>query len=96
MSNMFSSFHPISRPATRRQVQGQTFGELIRKIRVNDGRSLEEIAPLAALTVPEWEAIETGQVPDTWEQVCLMATALCLGRSWMTLLGRLYSGAYGK
>jgi hypothetical protein len=63
---------------------------------MNDDRSLEEIAPLAALTVPEWEAIETGQVPDTWEQVCLMATALCLGRSWMTLLGQLYSGAYGK
>jgi len=67
----------------RRKVSGQVFGELIRKARVADGRTIEEIAPLAGLTVPEWEEIEAGQVPDTWEHVCLIANALGLSRSWM-------------
>ncbi len=96
MSTMFSSPLPASRNAASRQVCGKAFGELIRKMRMNDDRTLEEIAPLAALTVPEWEDIEAGQVPDTWEQVCLMATALHLGRSWMALLGQFYAGAMGK
>ena len=96
MSTMFSPSHPASRPAARRQVWGQTFGVLIRKIRVNDDRPLEEIAPRVALTVPEWKAIEAGQIPDTWEQVCLMAAALRLGRSWMVLLGQICAGAWEK
>jgi hypothetical protein len=92
---MFSSSYPASRRAAR-QAWGQTLGEIIRKIRVNDGRPLEEITPLAALMVPEWKDIEAGQIPDTWEQVCLMAVALRLGRSWMALLGKLYAGAWEK
>jgi len=95
MSTMFSSSHPASR-CTARQVSGQTLGELIRKIRVNDDRPLEEIAPLAALTVPEWKEIEAGQVPDTWEQICLIAVALRLGRSWTALLGQFYARAWEK
>jgi len=95
MSTMFSSSYPASRRAAR-LVWGQTFGELIREILVNDGRPLEEIAPLAALTVPEWKDIEAGQIPDTWEQICLMAVALRLGRPWMALLGQLYVGAWEK
>jgi hypothetical protein len=95
MSTMFSSSHPASRRAAR-QVWGQTLGDLIRKIRVNDDRPLEEIAPLAALTVPEWKDIEAGQIPDTLEQVCLMAVALRLDRSWTALLGRLYAEAWEK
>ena len=96
MSTMFSSAHPASRNVASRQVCGKALGELIRKMRMNDDRTLEEIAPLAALTVSEWEEIEAGQVPDTWEQICLMATALRLGRSWLALLGQFYSGAFGK
>jgi hypothetical protein len=46
--------------------------------------------------VPEWEAIEAGQVPDTWEQICLMAAALRMGRSWMPWLAKLYVGAGKK
>jgi hypothetical protein len=92
---MFSLSHPAGRRAAR-LVWGQTFGELICKIRVNDDRPLEEIALLAALTVPEWKDIEAGQIPDTWEQVCLMAVALRLGRPWMALLGQFYAGAWEK
>jgi hypothetical protein len=95
MSTIFSSSYPASRRAAR-QAWGQALGELIRKIRVNDDRPLEEIALLAALTVPEWKDIEAGQIPDTWEQVCLMAVALRLGRPWMALLGQFYVGAWEK
>ena len=52
--------HPPSLRAVPRQAHGQNFGELIRAARLNDGRTLEELAPLAALTIAEWEAIEAG------------------------------------
>jgi transcriptional regulator with XRE-family HTH domain len=74
-----SDSHAIS---LRRKVSGQVFGELIQKARVADGRPLEEIAPLAGLTVSEWMEIEAGQVPDTVEHICLLANALGLSQSW--------------
>ncbi len=83
--------HAIS---LRRKVSGQVFGELIRKARVADGRPLEKIAPLAALTVPEWVEIEAGRVPDTWEHVCLIANALGLSRSWMASVVHLCVAAW--
>jgi len=74
----------------------EVLGQHIQAIRLRDGRPLEEIALRAALTVPEWEAIEAGQVPDTWEQICLIASALDLGQSWAPYLHRLYAGAWAK
>lgn len=90
------SHRPVRRTAARPEVCAQLLGEHIRTARLRDGRPLEEIAPLAALTVPEWEAIEAGQVPDTWEQVCLIAAALHIGRTWMAWLVKLYAGAGKK
>ena len=84
MSDLYaSSTHDPQGTSLRHKASGQVFGELIRKAREEGGRPLEEIAPLAGLTVPEWMRIEAGQVPDTWEHVCLLANALGLSRSWM-------------
>jgi hypothetical protein len=44
------------------------FGNLIQGVREKDGRSLEEIARQAGMTVAEWKALEAGQVPSTSEQ----------------------------
>ena len=71
----------------------QLLGEYIQGARRSDGRPLEEIAPLAALTVAEWERIEAGEAPDTWEQVPLIMMALHLGRSWKQYLLPLWAGA---
>ncbi len=46
--------------------------------------------------LPEWKDIEAGEIPDSWEQVCLMAVALRLGRPWMALLEQFYAGAWEK
>jgi hypothetical protein len=95
MSDLYPSSFSVSRGAfLPRKVSGQLFGELIWKSRVADGRPLEEIAPLAGLTVPEWEEIEAGRVPDTWEHVCLLANALGLSRSWMASVAHLWLEAW--
>ena len=95
MSNLYplSSRDPRA-TSLRRKASGHVFGELVRKSRVADGRRLEEIAPLAGLTVPEWVEIEAGQVPDTWEHVCLLANALGLSRSWMASVVHLCVAAW--
>lgn len=72
------------------RVCAENLGQHIRSARLRDGRPLEEIAPLAALTVPEWEAIEAGRAPDTWEHICLISAALYLGRSWRPYLAQLW------
>lgn len=96
MSIMSSSAHPASSHNLSPHACGQILGEQIREARLQDGRPLEELAPLAGLTVAEWEAIEAGQVPDTWEQICLMATALQQDRSWRASLVHLCQGAWEK
>jgi len=75
------------------QACAEHLGGLIRSARSMNDRPLEEIAPLAGLTAPEWERIEAGQAPDTWEQILLIASVLYLGRSWMPYLLRLWAGA---
>ena len=53
MSHLYASSTRDPRATSlRRKVSAQVFGELIRKARMADGRTLEEIAPLAGLTVP--------------------------------------------
>ena len=88
-----SSHRTVRRTPANPLVCAKILGEHIRAARLNDGRPLEEIAPLAALTVPEWERIEAGQAPNTWEQVCLITAALYLGRSWMQYLLPLWATA---
>jgi transcriptional regulator with XRE-family HTH domain len=72
----------------------QLFGELIRDRRDSDGRSLEELAPLAGLTPAEWVAIEEGEAPGLVEQVYLLAAALRLGDSWLVPMVRLCAQAH--
>ena len=43
--------------------------------------------------MPQWEEIEGGRMPDTWEHVLLLARALDLDDSWLTYFARLYLGA---
>ena len=81
--------HGAPRPSSS-QVCATLLGQHIQAARLWDGRPLEEIAPLAGLTVPEWKGIEAGQAPDTWEHICLIAAVLHLGRSWMPYLSRLW------
>jgi hypothetical protein len=94
MSTSFTASHPISSRAVSPQILGKSFGELIRNARMQDGRPLEEIAPLAGLTVKEWTTIEAGQVPDTVEHVYLLAAVLYLGRSWRDFLVQLCVGVW--
>lgn len=100
MSMMHYSSRRPSRPsksakrvAARPELCAHLLGEHIRAARLRDGRPLEEIAPLAALTPAEWQAIEAGQAPDCWEYICLIAAALHMGPSWTPWLVELYAGA---
>lgn len=94
MSSMRLSSSSRVRPtAASPELCAQILGDYIRMARCNADRPIEELAPLAGLTVPEWKAIEAGQAPDTWEQICLIAAVLGLGHSWMPRLMRLYVGA---
>jgi len=97
---MSMSFSP-SRPAfdvdrACRWVWGTLFGEHIQGIREEKGLSLEEAALRAGMTVEQWEAVEAGQVPETWEQVCAMAEGLGETRLVMASLVIRYSGAWDK
>jgi hypothetical protein len=38
------------------------------------------------MEVAEWEAVEAGQVPETWEQACRMGDALGADRMGMASL----------
>ena len=79
----------------RPEIYARILGEYVQFARTQDGRPLEELAPLAALTVAQWEAIEAGQVPDTWEQMCLIGAALHIGPKLMSKLVTIYVGASG-
>ena len=82
------------RSAAYRRICAQVFAGHIRAARLRDGRPLDELAPLAGLTVEEWEEIEAGRVPGTWEHVLLLVTVLQLDRSsWLPYFARLCEGA---
>ena len=85
---------PCRRPASPSQASAQSLGQLIRSLRLMDGRPLEELAPQACLAVAEWEAIEAGQLPMVWEQILLFAMVFRLGRSWMPYLQKLCERAW--
>ena len=57
----------------RREAWSQLFGSLLREAREERGRSVEEAAEAAGMSTSEWEAVEAGQVPETWEKVRRMA-----------------------
>jgi len=70
----------------RRKAWSQLFGSLIREAREERGRSVEEAAEAAGMSTSEWEAVEAGQVPETWEKVRRMADGLGIDRSWIVPL----------
>lgn len=93
MSMRVSSSSSARRSPEYRRLCAQIFAEHILAARLRDGRPLAELAPLAGLTVEEWEQIEAGQAPGTWEQVLLLAVVLGFGRSWLEYFSRLCEGA---
>jgi hypothetical protein len=81
--------HPSSRRRStdfRRMVWGGLFGSLIRDVRIEKGRSVQEAAAAAGMGVVEWEAVEAGQVPENWEKACQMGDALGADRMGMASL----------
>jgi hypothetical protein len=77
-----------------RRLCAQIFGEHIHAARMRDGRPVAELAPKAGITMEEWEEIEAGRVPDTWEHVLLLVMVLELDRkSWRPYFARLCEGA---
>ena len=95
MSSNYAVSSP-SRRTFRRQVWGQIFGQFIQEIRERDGRSVEEAARLAGMKASEWEAVEAGQVPLTWEEMDALAEGLKASRSWIGSLVILCAGAWEK
>ncbi len=97
MSKMFSASLPSSRRAAfQRQAWGEFFGQLIQSVREEKGRSIEDTARRAGMTVSEWEAIEAGKVPSTREQLAAMADALEADWDGMVALAVLCRQAWGR
>jgi len=69
--------------AERRKAWGEFFGHLLREVRVESGGSIEQAASAAGMEVSQWEAVEGGQVPETWAEICRMTEALGLDRTGM-------------
>lgn len=92
-----SSIQPprsIVRMASDPQIAARKLGELIQSERMLDGRPIEELAPLAGLTVEEWVAIEGGQPPDSMIYLLLIGyTALRCSSMWMAYAACFYRGA---
>jgi len=93
MSIMRSSSRRASRrPSQPPEFYARMLGFSIRAARLMDGRPLEELAPLAGLTVAEWMEVETGQVPPAWELVVWLAQLFGLGPKWLKYMLPLYVG----
>ena len=70
----------------RRQVWGQFFGNLVRDVRVEKGRTVKEAAGAAGMEVAEWDAVEAGRVPESRELIHRMADGLKIDRMAMASL----------
>lgn len=46
------------------------FGEEIQCLRLEKGLSVEEVSRRASMTTDEWEAVEAGRVPESWDELC--------------------------
>jgi transcriptional regulator with XRE-family HTH domain len=69
---------------------------LIQGVREEKGRSIEETARLAGMTVSEWEEIEAGRMPSTREQLAVMADALEVDWNGMASLAVFCRQAWGR
>ena len=77
-----------------RGIWGVLFGEEIQLRREERGLSVEEAAGRAGLAAPDWQAIEDGRVPESWEQLCAVAEGLGEKRVVMASLVIRYAGAW--
>jgi transcriptional regulator with XRE-family HTH domain len=73
MSMMFSM--QDDHISIRRRSMGRLFGRCIRNAREKGGRTVEQAAWLAGMELSQWQAVETGYVPNP-EQLRPMADAL--------------------
>ncbi len=76
-----------------RKVWGQLFGIFMRKAREESYLPLAAIANLARMRVPEWLAMEAGQVPDP-EKLEEIAAVLGIGLEKMEIAVQLCRGAW--
>jgi transcriptional regulator with XRE-family HTH domain len=93
---VFDSLSRSSRAAYERQVWGEFFGDLIRSAREERNRSIEETARRAGMAAAEWEAIETGTVPGTREQLQAVAAGLDLEWEDIVPVALLCRQAWGR
>jgi len=77
-----------------RGVWGVLFGEEIQLRRQEQGISIEDAAERAGLSVEQWQEMETGQVPESWQQLCAVAEGLGEKRVEMASLVIRYAGAW--
>ena len=77
-----------------RGVWGVLFGEEIQLRREERGLSVEEAAERAGLSPEVWQAIEAGQVPESWQELCAVAEGLGEKRVVMASLVIRYAGAW--
>lgn len=78
----------------RRGVWGMLFGEEIRLRREERGLSVEEAASRAGFPTENWKAMEAGQAPESWDQLCAVAEGLGEKRVVMASLVIRYAGAW--
>ena len=76
-----------------RGLWGVLFGEEIQLRREERSLSVEEAAERAGLSAADWQAVEDGQVPDSWERLCAVAEGLGEKRVVMASLVIRYAGA---
>jgi len=88
-----SSF-PQDLERIHRSLWGVLFGEEIGLRREERGLSVEEAAERAGLSAGEWRAIEAGQVPESWQELCAVAEGLGEKRVVMASLVIRYAGAW--
>ena len=86
---------PAVPPPSAARLWGQLFGSLLREAREERGRSVEEAAEAAGMRAAEWEAVEAGQVPETWEKARRMADGLGIDRMWIAPAGPVLPGGLG-
>ena len=72
------------------------FGRFVESAREKTGRSIEETASRIGMTVEDWQQVEAGLLlPNTREQVCVLADALDIEWSAMAEIVLLCRNAWG-
>jgi len=96
---MSMTYAPLpSSPITNdlRYSWARLFGKFVESAREKTGRSIEEAAARIGMSVEDWEQVEAGLLlPNTREQVYVLADALDIEWSAMVEIVQLCRGAWG-